>query len=127
MVMILLAAERGCDRDENRFGDACNLFDEMIEWEKLKFKCCFEGELYGVDSVNSDIVRITPPLSQYSGARLIVRSFQGYTGHVDRKPNDARLDHPKGVTMDDKGNVYVDDTCNLAIRKIGETGLPSLY
>lgn len=111
-----------------------------------------DGELFAVDAVNSNIVRITPPLSQCklshyfspspksnnsstnytilmntdSRARLIAGSFQGYTGHVDGKPNDARFDHPKGVTMDDKGNVYVADTSNLAIRKIGEAGLRSI-
>lgn len=58
-----------------------------------------------------------------SRARLVAGSFQGHTGHVDGKPSDARFNHPKGVTMDDKGNVYVADTLNLAIRKIGETGL----
>ena len=61
-----------------------------------------------------------------SRARLVAGSFQGYTGHVDGKPSDARFNHPKGVTMDDKGNVYVADTLNLAIRKIGETGICSL-
>ncbi|KAL8205438.1 hypothetical protein R6Q57_008989 [Mikania cordata] len=85
-----------------------------------------DGELFSVDSVNSNIVRITPPLSQYSRARLIAGSFQGYTGHVDGKPNDARFDHPRGVAMDDKGNVYVADTNNLAIRKIGETGVTTI-
>lgn len=58
-----------------------------------------------------------------SRARLVAGSFQGHTGHVDGKPSDARFNHPKGVTMDDKGNVYVADTSNLAIRKIGEAGL----
>lgn len=57
-----------------------------------------------------------------SRARLVAGSFQGRTGHVDGKPSDARFSHPKGVTMDDKGNVYVADTSNLAIRKIGEAG-----
>ncbi|XXG90276.1 hypothetical protein AAC387_Pa12g2084 [Persea americana] len=85
-----------------------------------------EGELFAVDSVNSNIVRITPPLSQYSRARLVAGSFQGYSGHVDEKPADARFHHPKGVTVDDKGNVYVADTSNLAIRKIGETGVTTL-
>ncbi|XP_076896405.1 uncharacterized protein LOC143549390 [Bidens hawaiensis] len=85
-----------------------------------------DSELYAVDSVNSNIVRITPPLSQYSRARLIAGSFQGYTGHADGKPNDARFDHPKGVTMDDKGNVYVADTFNLAIRKISEAGVTTI-
>lgn len=85
-----------------------------------------DGELFAVDAVNSNIVRITPPLSQYSRARLVAGSFQGYTGHVDGKPSDARFDHPNGITMDDKGNVYVADTLNLAIRKIGEAGVTTI-
>ncbi|KAL7087517.1 hypothetical protein ACP275_13G071900 [Erythranthe tilingii] len=85
-----------------------------------------DGELFAVDAVNSNIVRITPPLSQYSRARLVAGSFQGHTGHVDGKPTDARFNHPKGVTVDDKGNVYVADTSNLAIRKIGEAGVTTI-
>ncbi|XP_074311174.1 uncharacterized protein LOC141647038 [Silene latifolia] len=85
-----------------------------------------EGELFAVDSENSNIVRVTPPLSQYSRARLVAGSFQGRTGHVDGKPSDARFNHPKGVTMDDKGNVYVADTENLAIRKIGDGGVTTI-
>jgi streptogramin lyase len=53
---------------------------------------------------------------------LVAGSSQGYSGHVDGKPIDARFKLPKGVTMDDKGNVYVADTANMAIRKIGEGG-----
>jgi len=57
---------------------------------------------------------------------LVAGSFQGYTDHVDGKPSDARFNHPKGITMDDKGNVYVADTQNLAIRKIGDAGMFNL-
>ncbi|KAL0001382.1 hypothetical protein SO802_015163 [Lithocarpus litseifolius] len=85
-----------------------------------------DGELFAVDAVNSNVVRITPPLSQYSRARLVAGSFQGYTGHVDGKPSEARFNHPKGITMDDKGNVYVADTLNLAIRKIGDAGVTTI-
>ncbi|KAI4333542.1 hypothetical protein L6164_018332 [Bauhinia variegata] len=85
-----------------------------------------DGELFAVDSINSNIVRITPPLSQYSRGRLVAGSFQGYTGHVDGKPSEARFNHPKGITMDDRGNVYVADTENLAIRKIGDAGLTTI-
>ncbi|GAB2278027.1 hypothetical protein Dimus_012726 [Dionaea muscipula] len=85
-----------------------------------------DGELFAADSDNSNIVRIMPPLSQYSRARLVAGSFQGKTGHVDGKPSDARFDHPKGVAVDDKGNVYVADTVNLAIRKIGEAGVTTI-
>ncbi|GAV60700.1 NHL domain-containing protein [Cephalotus follicularis] len=85
-----------------------------------------DGELYAVDEVNNNIVKITPPLSQYSRGRLVAGSFQGYSGHVDGKPSEARFNHPKGVTMDDKGNVYVADTLNLAIRKIGDAGVTTI-
>ncbi|KAG7031139.1 hypothetical protein SDJN02_05178 [Cucurbita argyrosperma subsp. argyrosperma] len=85
-----------------------------------------EGELFVVDSVNSNIVKITPPLSKYTRARLVAGSFQSHTGHVDGKPNDARFNHPKGVTVDDRGNVYVADTLNLAIRKIGDAGVTTI-
>ncbi|CAA6665651.1 unnamed protein product [Spirodela intermedia] len=82
-----------------------------------------EGELIAVDSVNSNIVRITPPLSQ---GETGCGSFQGYSGHVDGKSSDARFNHPKGVTMDGKGNIYVADTSNMAIRKIGESGVTTI-
>ncbi|KMT02535.1 hypothetical protein BVRB_9g202220 [Beta vulgaris subsp. vulgaris] len=85
-----------------------------------------DGELFAVDSDNSNVVRITPPLSQYSRARLVAGSFQGKTGHVDGKPSDARFNHPKGVAMDDKGNVYIADIDNLAIRKVGEGGVTTI-
>ena len=58
-----------------------------------------------------------------SRGRLVAGSFQGYAGHVDGKPSDARFNHPKGVTMDEKGNVYIADTMNFAIRKIGDAGI----
>ncbi|KAJ8898632.1 hypothetical protein K2173_004616 [Erythroxylum novogranatense] len=85
-----------------------------------------DGELFAVDEVNGNIVKITPPLSQYSRARLVAGSFQGYKGHVDGKASEARFNHPKGVTMDDKGNLYVADTLNHAIRKIGDSGVTTI-
>ncbi|CAL0310196.1 unnamed protein product [Lupinus luteus] len=85
-----------------------------------------DGDLFAVDAINSNIVRITPPLSQYSRGRLVAGSYKGFTGHVDGKPSDARFNHPKGITMDDKGNVYVADTQNMAIRKIGDSGVTTI-
>ncbi|ONK80115.1 uncharacterized protein A4U43_C01F14040 [Asparagus officinalis] len=105
--------------------------ETLVEGGKLGFvpytiRVSSEGELFAVDSENNNVVKITPPLSQYSRARLVAGSFQGYSGHVDGKPSDARFYHPKGVTTDDKGNVYVADTSNLAIRKIGESGVTTI-
>ncbi|XAR68261.1 hypothetical protein NMG60_11003332 [Bertholletia excelsa] len=108
-----------------------HLVETVVEGNELgvvpyRIRVSDDGELFAVDEVNSNIVKITPPLSQYSRARLVAGSFEGYTGHVDGKPTDARFNHPKGVTMDDKGNIYVADTSNLAIRKIGEGGVTTI-
>ncbi|CAH8360546.1 unnamed protein product [Eruca vesicaria subsp. sativa] len=107
------------------------LVETVVEGNEIgalpyKIRVSDDGELYAVDEVNSNIIKITPPLSHYSRGRLVAGSFQGKTGHADGKPNEARFNHPRGVTMDDKGNVYVADTLNLAIRKIGDSGVTTI-
>lgn len=62
-----------------------------------------------------------PLLSHYSRAKLLVGSTEGYAGYVDGRPREACLNHPKGFTIDDKGNVYVEDTMNPLSRESGET------
>lgn len=32
------------------------------------------------------------------------------------------MNHPKGLTVDDGGNIYIADTMNMAIRKISDSG-----
>ncbi|XP_058112228.1 uncharacterized protein LOC131255504 isoform X2 [Magnolia sinica] len=84
------------------------------------------GELLLLDSANSNIYKITPPLSRYSKTKLVAGSAEGYSGHVDGKPREARMNHPKGFTVDDRGNIYVADTMNMAIRKISDTGVTTI-
>lgn len=55
--------------------------------------------------------------------KLVAGSAEGYYGHIDGKPREARMNHPKGLTVDDRGNIYVADTVNTAIRKISDSGL----
>ncbi|KAJ8491344.1 hypothetical protein OPV22_013065 [Ensete ventricosum] len=81
------------------------------------------GELLLLDSVNSNLYRISLPLSRYSRPKLIAGSPEGYVGHVDGRPREARMNHPKGFTVDGRGNIYVADTMNMAIRKISDTGV----
>ena len=57
-----------------------------------------------------------------SRPRLVSGSGDGYYGHVDGKLREARMNHPKGLTVDDRGNIYIADTDNMAIRKISDTG-----
>ncbi|KAA8530257.1 hypothetical protein F0562_004966 [Nyssa sinensis] len=84
------------------------------------------GELLVLDSENSNIYKISAPLSRYSRPKLIAGSPEGYSGHVDGKPRAARMNHPKGLTIDDRGNIYVADTLNMAIRKISDAGVVTI-
>ncbi|CAH8360225.1 unnamed protein product [Eruca vesicaria subsp. sativa] len=61
-----------------------------------------------------------------SRTRLLTGSPEGYPGHVDGRLRDARLNNPKGLTVDDKESIYVADTVNNAIRKISEACICSL-
>lgn len=45
---------------------------------------------------------------------------------MDGKPREARMHHPKGHTVDDRGNIYVADTMNMAIRKISDAGVVTI-
>ncbi|XP_010471023.1 PREDICTED: uncharacterized protein LOC104750871 isoform X2 [Camelina sativa] len=84
------------------------------------------GELLILDSENSNIYKISSSLSLYSRPRLVTGSPEGYPGHVDGRLRDAKLNHPKGLTVDDRGNIYVADTVNNAIRKISEGGVTTI-
>ncbi|KAG8384804.1 hypothetical protein BUALT_Bualt04G0156500 [Buddleja alternifolia] len=84
------------------------------------------GEILLLDSENSNIYQISSPLTRYSRPKLVAGSAEGYTGHVDGKLREARMNHPKGLAVDDSGNVYVADTMNMAIRKITDTGIVTI-
>ncbi|XP_064987004.1 uncharacterized protein LOC135625836 isoform X2 [Musa acuminata AAA Group] len=84
------------------------------------------GELLLLDSVNSNLYRIPLPLSRYSRPKLIAGSPEGYVGHIDGRPCEARMNHPKGFTVDERGNIYVADTMNMAIRKISDAGVTTI-
>ncbi|KAL3582403.1 hypothetical protein D5086_016735 [Populus alba] len=84
------------------------------------------GELLILDSANSNIYRISASLSLYSRPKLVAGSHEGYSGHVDGKLREAKMNHPKGLTVDDRGNIYVADTMNMAIRKISDAGVTTI-
>ncbi|KAL1550886.1 hypothetical protein AAHA92_18792 [Salvia divinorum] len=85
-----------------------------------------DGNLLILDSANSNLYKIGSSLSLYSRPRLVSGSGDGYYGHVDGKLREARMNHPKGLTVDDKGNIYIADTDNMAIRKISDTGVTTI-
>ncbi|XP_042025726.1 uncharacterized protein LOC121772617 isoform X3 [Salvia splendens] len=85
-----------------------------------------DEEVLILDSQNSNIYKIPTPLSRYSRPKLLAGSAEGYNGHVDGKLRQARLNHPRGLTVDDSGNIYVADTMNMAIRKISDSGVVTI-
>ncbi|EPS69878.1 hypothetical protein M569_04888, partial [Genlisea aurea] len=85
-----------------------------------------DGDLLILDSANCNLYKISSSLSLYSRPRLVSGSADGYCGYVDGKPKNARMSHPKGLTVDDRGNIYVADTDNMAIRKISDTGVTTI-
>ncbi|KAL5100529.1 hypothetical protein RYX36_004856 [Vicia faba] len=84
------------------------------------------GELLVLDSANSNIYKISSSLSLYSRPKLVAGSAEGYSGHVDGRLREARMNHPKGITVDDRGNIYVADIMNMAIRKISDSGVTTI-
>ncbi|KAE8689320.1 putative inactive receptor kinase [Hibiscus syriacus] len=84
------------------------------------------GDLLVLDAENSNIYKISMPLSRYGRPKLLAGSYEGYSGHVDGKPREARMNHPKGLTVDDSGNIYIADTMNMAIRKISKSGVTTI-
>ncbi|XP_050375023.1 uncharacterized protein LOC126792632 [Argentina anserina] len=84
------------------------------------------GEVLILDSANSNIYRMSSALSIYSRPKLVAGSPEGNVGHIDGKPREARMHHPKGLTVDDRGNIYIADTVNMAIRKISDAGVTTI-
>lgn len=84
------------------------------------------GDLLILDSANSNLYRISSSLSLYSRPKLVTGSAEGNPGHVDGRLKEARMNHPKGLTIDDRGNIYIADTDNMAIRKISDAGITTI-
>ncbi|KAA0053690.1 NHL domain-containing protein [Cucumis melo var. makuwa] len=84
------------------------------------------GELLILDAENSNVHKISMPVSQFCRPKLFAGSSEGYSGHVDGKLRDARMSHPRGLTVDQRGNIYIADTKNKAIRKISDAGVTTI-
>ncbi|KAL9246474.1 hypothetical protein vseg_020004 [Gypsophila vaccaria] len=84
------------------------------------------GDLLVLDSTNNNLYTISSSLSLYSRPKLVAGSAEGYSGHVDGKHREAKMNHPKGAAVDDRGNIYVADTANMAIRKISDAGVTTI-
>ena len=74
------------------------------------------GNIYVADSSNHSIRKLTPD------GQVITLAGNGLPGNQDGKQENARFFYPSDVAVDGKGNVYVADTLNHAIKKIDGNG-----
>jgi sugar lactone lactonase YvrE len=75
------------------------------------------GNVYVADTANSTIRKVTP-----SGVVTTFAGLAGMAGFADGTGAHALFNLPRGLALDDNGNLYVADTGNAAIRKITPVG-----
>ncbi|RDX86656.1 hypothetical protein CR513_31988, partial [Mucuna pruriens] len=103
----------------------------MVKFESdYTVETIFDGSKLGIDP---HTVKISPngeflvlDSENNSRPKLLAGSPEGYIGHIDGRPREARMNHPKGLTVDDRGNIYIADTLNMAIRKISDEGVTTI-
>jgi gliding motility-associated-like protein len=77
------------------------------------------GDFYVADYINNKVRRISP------GGRMETYAGTGELSNINGPRLSATFDHPTGLTIDNKGNVYVSDDSNLIRRISAVTGLVS--
>ncbi|XP_011007249.1 PREDICTED: uncharacterized protein LOC105112988 isoform X1 [Populus euphratica] len=82
------------------------------------------SDIVVLDSSHSVFYTLPFPISQ---ASVMVKrlSGEGKTGYIDGEPGLARFNKPKSFAVDLRGNVYVADQQNHAVRKISNSGVTS--
>jgi sugar lactone lactonase YvrE len=76
------------------------------------------GNIYVADTDNHAIRKIAP-----DGVASLLAGVPGKSGSADGPRSAARFYYPKGLAVDNAGNVYVADTANHTIRKITADGV----
>ncbi|HVX86231.1 MAG TPA: hypothetical protein VH253_15720 [Phycisphaerae bacterium] len=76
-----------------------------------------DGNVFLADTDNHAIRKISP-----SGQVTTIAGKVGEAGNADGPAADSRLNSPRGVAVDDQGNVYIADSENALLREVSPDG-----
>lgn len=82
------------------------------------FNLCFDGEgnMYVSDFLNQRIRKISADME------VTTVAGSGVAGWLNGPAEEARFNYPRGICLDDTGNIYVGDSWNHRIRRISTDG-----
>ncbi len=84
---------------------------------------CFddEGNMYVSDFLNQRIRKISAEME------VTTIAGSGLAGYLDGPAGEAKFNYPRGICLDDTGNIYIGDSWNHRIRKISTDGIVSTW
>ncbi|MEZ5082287.1 MAG: T9SS type A sorting domain-containing protein [Bacteroidales bacterium] len=95
--------------DEARFNQPLNIcFDD-------------EGNMFVSDFLNQRIRKISADM------QVTTIAGNGQAGYQEGPANQAMFNYPRGICLDDTGNIYIGDSWNHRIRKISTDGIVSTW
>jgi len=80
-----------------------------------------EGNLYVSDFLNHRIRKVSADM------QVTTVAGSGAAGYLEGPAMEAKFNYPRGVCLDDTGNIYVGDSWNHRIRKISTDGMVSSW
>lgn len=80
-----------------------------------------EGNMYVSDFINQRIRKIS------SEMEVTTIAGTGIAGYQEGLAMDAQFNYPRGICLDDTGNIYIGDSWNHRIRKISIEGVVSTW
>jgi len=102
-----IAGDGMCRYQDGRCSEASFLLPSGIDIDS-------NGNIFVADTVNHRIRKISQGIVETIAG--------GEEGFCDGRGTNAKFNYPEGLTLDDKGNIYVADSYNHAIRMVNSSG-----